>query len=116
MTIAALAAALAVGSAALAQDTAERDTRDVTVTYHDLNLGIDADAATALARIERAASTACGGITNSRDIDERREYRACVRAATQAAVSALAAPRVTALYEGQRPYSFDLASAHRIPR
>jgi UrcA family protein len=90
ISAAVLALALAASGAASAQDQTMR------VRIGDLNVHSDAGATAALARIRTAAASFCGG-DGSRDLGAIAQQRACVSRMTWTAVSALHAPRVTAL-------------------
>ncbi len=113
---AALLASVGLAAVAAQAQTAERSqdrrvTRSIPVTVADLDLAHPAGAEAALARIDRAASRACGGRANNRFVRDRQLYLACVRAATSRAVADLDAPLVTALHEGRAAPGYDLASA-----
>ncbi|HEY3889834.1 MAG TPA: UrcA family protein [Caulobacteraceae bacterium] len=77
------------------------DTVSVKVAIGDLNLGDGAGAATALRRIHTAADSICGGRPYALDLERAAEYRQCMAATVGQAVTSLASPNVTALYEGQ---------------
>lgn len=75
-------------------------TEKFQVAFEDLNLSSPTGAAVMLRRINWAAQRACGPTPSIRDMDERKEFKLCVAAATRDAVHNLGSPLVTAMYEG----------------
>jgi UrcA family protein len=67
------------------------------VAYGDLNLDTPAGSRTLLARIDVAASQACGGQPDVRDLGRIARFDACRAEATHRAVSELDAPRALAV-------------------
>jgi UrcA family protein len=100
--------ALVLGAAALlvtlsAQAGTERiDTpvnhTAVVVRYADLNLGTAAGTQALYARISAAASRACGGQPDLRDLHQQQQYRACYDTAMEKAVHKIDSTRLQALY------------------
>lgn len=98
------APALAADQPLYAADKAGVSVEQVGVRYGDLDLATTSGAAAMLARIEEAASDACGGNpgpANSGDVlgqPRRNEYRRCRIAAIDVATIRLAAPLVRAAW------------------
>jgi len=69
----------------------------VTVKYGDLNVGSPAGAHVLLKRIEAAATTACGGAPDIRQLDRWASFEACRRSAVGRAVAAVDSPMLTAM-------------------
>ncbi len=69
------------------------------VFYGDLNLSNPAGAEVILNRINFAATRVCGGLPDIRELRERTQFKACVRVATEEAISEVNAPLVSALYD-----------------
>lgn len=95
----------AISLLAAAGPSAARDggaeVSSVRIAYRDLDLASPEGAKVMLARIHRAASMVCnGGLDEGWDIARRNQVRACVRHASDEAVSSLAAPMVTAMSHG----------------
>ena len=78
----------------------------VTVKYGDLNVGSRAGAQVLLQRIEAAASTACGGAPDTRQLDRWALFEACRRSAVARAVAAVDSPMLTAMAHRGSPASF----------
>jgi UrcA family protein len=70
----------------------------VRVAHADLDLGSEAGARTAIARIEQAAAQACGKRPAPRLIGATQTHRACLADVTLKAVETINAPVLTALY------------------
>ena len=97
LSAAALAATMALPSAASAQSIAFRSTE---VSYSDLNLASDKGAATFLSRVQRAAESICYGASPQRtdDIDAQKRAESCIADATAHAVASAHSSKVTALH------------------
>ena len=91
-------AALAFASLSAIAQARPVDVVKIEVSYADLNLSNPAGAAVMLRRIEAAASKACGGRPDTRDMNGRAHYRACVETAVKGALAELNAWRVTELH------------------
>lgn len=104
-------AALAFGGAdpGVATESRKLIVEKVTVSHADIDLGTPAGAEAMLARLDRAASEACGGrpppMLNSDGLAAavKREHRRCMAAALYAAVQGLGAPLVSAAYVSRGP-------------
>src|SRR5512138_3737028 len=70
----------------------------LVVSYADLDLSREAGARVMLSRLERAASTVCGGRPDIHIINQLMLYRACTRKAMDGAVAQLGSSKVSALY------------------
>jgi UrcA family protein len=99
----AAAATLTCAAPVLAQtsDTAP----SVAVKYRDLNIGSPAGARILLERIEAAASTACGGAPDIRQLDRWASFEACRKSAVARAVVAVDSPMLTAVAHRGPPAS-----------
>lgn len=86
------------GVAPAAAETAANARR---VSYADLNLHDQADAAILLRRLDRAAQRACGDHHGRMPLRERVEIRRCAADAVEQAVAALNQPTLTALFNGE---------------
>jgi UrcA family protein len=82
-------AAIATLSAGAAQAQPETIERSVAVRHGDLNLTKADDFKTLERRISRAADGACGGVPNSRDLNENRVFDTCRKAAINRAMAAM---------------------------
>ncbi len=71
------------------------------MSYSDLDLSRSTGATIMLARIHQAASTACGGWPDARELGRWVAYRACTAEAVNGAVAKLNAPLVSSLYGKQ---------------
>src|SRR4030095_3278225 len=91
----AVAALLAGSLAGMAQATAVRDVRQQVVSYADLNLDSETDAATLLSRIESAARKVCGVNLTPVPIELQYHLRMCAEDATARAVADVNAPLLT---------------------
>jgi len=78
-------------------DTPVNDTA-VVVRYADLNLSTAAGTQALYARISAAASRACGGQPDFRDLHQQQQYRACYDKAMEKAVHEIDSVRLQALY------------------
>lgn len=96
-------------SPGLAKESRKLIVERVTVSHADLDLRTHADAEAMLARLDRAASDACGGrpapTVNMDGLAAaiRREHRRCTTATLEAAVHGLGAPLVSAAYVSRGP-------------
>lgn len=93
----AMVAALFMPAIAEARDG---ETRSLRVEYGDLDIDVDPGAEILLNRIERAARRVCGADQGRRPLSEQAATRSCVARAVDQAVSAVDAPRLTALHFG----------------
>jgi UrcA family protein len=96
-TFAFAAAALLAGSlAGMAQATTPvRNVHQQVVSYADLNLESEADAAILLSRIESAARKVCGYYLSPVPIELQSNLRTCAKEATARAVVDVNAPLLT---------------------
>lgn len=98
-----LAAGLVLGAtqAAAAAPAPAADTASASasarVRVADLDLRSQAGAEAALQRIERAATTVCGGEPDIRDLERQPVFKACVRAAVLDTVAHSRSPALAAL-------------------
>jgi UrcA family protein len=91
----AFAALLAGSLAGMAHATAVRDVRQEAVSYADLNLESEADAAILLRRIQSAARKVCGLSRGLIPLEIQLHLQACVDEATARAVADVNAPLLT---------------------
>lgn len=96
--LAALAATATTTATAAAGDMTH-ETVQLAVPYSDLDLNREAGAKTMMFRIRAAATDACGGQPNIREMRERKIFKGCFRQAVAEAVDQLGAPLVTAAYQ-----------------
>jgi UrcA family protein len=100
----AAAATLSCAAPVLAQTS---DTvPSVVVKYGDLNIGSPAGAQVLLKRIKAAASAACGGKPDIRELSKLANFKACRRSAVGRAVVAVDSPVLTATAHGGSLDSF----------
>lgn len=104
---------LSISSAAYAEPVTlgEGETPHFDVPYGDLNLANPKGAAVMMRRISFAATLACGGAPDIRELRERRMFKTCVRETKEQAVHQLNAPLVTALLLDELAKEEHLASA-----
>jgi UrcA family protein len=94
---------LCAGLAFTAPSLAVEDAVPLAVDYGDLDLSTERGAETLLRRIETAAERACGlRAGHNRDIELRRQMRACAESAIEEAVSRIDAPLLTAFHQNGR--------------
>lgn len=84
----------------------------VPVSFDGLNLQSEGGARTALRRIERAAGAICGEAPALVELGRTALHRVCMTTTVDRAVKRLAAPMVTAAYEGSA-YARPIISAAR---
>lgn len=97
---AAVAAALLIPGAALAQPPSTQPS--ARVAYNDLDLGSDAGAQAMLTRIRRAAVEVCRAqVQADAGVDAAQKFDACRRKTVAQAVKQLGAPSVLAAYEAR---------------
>lgn len=75
---------------------------EVGVRYDDLDLSTEEGARTFLSRLRQAASRACGGRPDAREIKEMQRFRKCVADEMDRVVALLNQPTVTAVYQRER--------------
>ena len=94
-------AALGTANAAEADRTLDlsHEMMHIAVPYGDLNLSRSAGAETMMFRIRSAATEACGGLPDIKEMRERKVFKGCFRQAVGQAVDELGAPLVTAAFE-----------------
>ena len=105
----AAAAMLSCAAPVLAQTSLAQTSDTVpgaTVKYGDLNVGSPAGAHVLLRRIEAAATTACGGAPDIRQLNQLASFEACRRFAVARAVAAVDSPMLTAMAHGGAPVGF----------
>ena len=91
----AIAAVLAGSLTGMAHATSVRDVRQQVVSYADLNLESEADAATLLKRIESAARKVCGVGISPVPMELQFSLQMCAKDATARAVADVNAPLLT---------------------
>ena len=92
-------------------EVGEGTSQHLDVPYGDLNLSNAQGAAAMMRRITFAATQACGGLPDIREIRERRMFKTCVREAKEDAVRDLNMPLVTALWSEEKAQEDHLAVA-----
>lgn len=102
-------AAFALSGAAAHAADSDLPTKSIVVDYNDLDLSHKAGAETMLRRITNAAHEVCGPAPDNRELSQRSDYDACVRAARESAVDNLHAPVVSAL-AGRNPAPISVAN------
>lgn len=90
-------AGLAISASAVAAEP-PTGARQMKVSFGDLDLTKPAGADAMIRRMKQAASTACGGRPDFRDIAAQRFHSQCVASALDDAIWRLDAPLVTNLY------------------
>ncbi len=80
------------------------------VTYGDLNLSNRTGAETLYSRIKFAATRVCGGLPDIREMQERRNFKTCLKTATNDAVQQVDAPLLTALFIEDKKIEYTTAS------
>lgn len=91
------AAGMALSLLAAGAQAAEAPVREQAVSYDDLNLSRQADAAAVYARLKAAAKDVCG-IYDIRDLAMRQAHQACAAQALSAAVEDVDHATITALH------------------
>lgn len=86
-----------------ARPAGEPDISQVKVAYSDLDLARSAGADAMIARLRQAAWQVCGPTPSPRELRKMARYRACSRAALEAAVTGVNAPLVTVRFYGSEP-------------
>ena len=84
--------------------------RPATVSFTDLDLGSEAGATAALARIDRAVLATCGKAPSPAAASAADTYRRCEEAVIEPALSALGEPLVSAAGTGNRDLLMFVAS------
>jgi UrcA family protein len=99
-----IAIATTAGFAATAQADGDDGARydDVVVNFSDLNLGTAAGNQKLYARLENAASRACGSAPSTYEVKRTVQYRACVESTLNRAIDKLSASDQHALREAVR--------------
>jgi UrcA family protein len=87
-----------LGSASARAADANVAVNRVSVFYGDLDLSKQAGAKLLLARIKTAATEACGGRPDSREIAQMDNFQSCMRMAMDSAVTRLGNAKVAELY------------------
>jgi UrcA family protein len=75
-----------------------RTTRQMVVSYDDLNLSRPAGAQILLERLRMASSSVCGGRPDVRYLDAQKYYRDCFGEAMKGAIAQVDSPLVAELY------------------
>ena len=102
--LASFAIALCLVAPVAAHAAASQETLALPVSHADLDLAQPQDAATMLTRLDRAALTACGASAFSfRQVQDEVRASRCYRQSMDRAVTDLAAPGVTRLYQERLP-------------
>lgn len=73
-------------------------TRQMVVSYSDLNISNPSGAETLLSRIRYAADSVCGGTPDLRNLNAWENYRTCDKQAMDQAIAAVNSPLVAQLY------------------
>ncbi|MDT8757245.1 UrcA family protein [Sphingomonas psychrotolerans] len=116
----AIAVGLLAGDAAnpaVAQKSHALIVTEVSVPHGDLDLASEVDATAMLARLDKAATRACGGrpvvvtATDPLAAAKKREYERCKAAALDASIARLGAPRVRAARLDQQSRSTERRSS-----
>ncbi len=76
-------------------------TRQLNVSYGDLNIHSRAGVQVLMGRLEHAAGAVCGGPSFAREALEAQRFRDCRRDALDKAVAGIASPELMAAYNGQ---------------
>lgn len=103
LTVSALVSALVLIAPNIAEAAEEQ--QEAVVTFGDLDMMTERDAARALHRIRRAAEDVCDAAPGLQTMDVRIATRACVQDAMARAVEGLANPLVLAQFNGRRLYA-----------
>jgi len=90
----------AVGQSATAQTLLPVKTKQMTISFADLNVHSELGAGVLLNRIRMAARMVCGPEPMFLDLGGQRFYEACRKNALDSAVAAVDAPVVVELYRG----------------
>jgi UrcA family protein len=99
--LAAAAAAISLGSAAVAAHADPAvDAAARTVHYSDLNLNTQTGVATLYGRIRNAAQLVCGNV-DPRRLDEAASAKACIDKAVSSSVAAVNNPKLTGEYNAR---------------
>jgi UrcA family protein len=72
--------------------------RQIVISYADLDLSGRSGAQALLQRLEIAASVACGGIPDLRELGRVVLYQSCKQKALDGAVASVGSPLVSAVY------------------
>ena len=96
-----LTSLLGFGAAMAAADADASTSRDVVVSYKDLDLSRPADVRTLYKRIENAAASACVGAPPTVELARYRAWDRCYGAAMDSAVLQVRSPELLALYRSQ---------------
>jgi UrcA family protein len=96
-----LTSLLGFGAAMAAADATASNSRDVTVSYKDLDLARPADVRTLYKRIENAAASACLEAPPTADLARHLAWEHCYSAAIDSAVMQVRSPELLALYRSQ---------------
>src|SRR5262245_7347028 len=106
----AASAALLIAAAPLSAHAAPAPTTtSVTVAYGDLDLNREAGAKALIQRLRVAATTACGGEPDRRDLKAHGNFEACHKDALTTALNSVNAPLVASL-SGTAPKTVVVAS------
>lgn len=96
----ALAAAVVLAAGAATAAPAPEETTTVRVRVADVDLSTEAGARVALHRITRAADAVCGDEADTRNLQRRALYQACVRGVVDETVASAHSSTLTALNGG----------------
>ncbi|HKR88653.1 MAG TPA: UrcA family protein [Phenylobacterium sp.] len=90
------AVGLSAAGIATAAPASDAETTTVRVRVADVDLSSEAGARVALRRITRAAGTICGDEADSRDLQRRALFQACVRGVVDETVASAHSPALAA--------------------
>ena len=96
-----LTSLLGFGAAMAAADAEASNSRDIVVSYKDLDLSRPADVRTLYKRIENAAASACLEPSPAVDLSRHLAWERCYSAAVDSAVMQVRSPELLALYRSQ---------------
>ena len=92
--------ALATTALVVFSQPATAQTKQMTISYGDLDVHNEAGARILLNRLRMAARIVCEPVPVFRDLSDRHFYDACRKNALDGAVAAVGAPEVVEIYRG----------------
>jgi|SRR5579872_1426628 len=93
-------ALVALSQSATAQTPFSSKTKQMTISFGDLNVHSEVGAGVLLNRMRMAARIVCGPEPMFLDLTGRHFYDACRKSALDSAVAAVGAPEVVEIYRG----------------
>lgn len=109
----AMTALVAFSQPAAAQAPLAAQTRQMTISFGDLNVHSVVGAKVLLNRLQMAARIVCGPVPTFFDFKERHFYDACRGNALDSAVAAVGAPEVVEIYRGSAAEARTASNAMR---